>query len=42
MSTARPMPASSQNARRCLDLALQSNEWADFLQPRDCSLVLSP
>ena len=42
MSTVWSMPASSQNARRCLDLALQSNEWADFLQLGDCSLVLTP
>ena len=41
MSTARPMPASSQNARRCLQPAWQSDEWADFSQPRDCSLVLT-
>ena len=42
MSTVRSMPASSQNAPRSLQPAWQSDEWADFLQPGDCCLVLTP
>ncbi len=43
MSAARPMQACSQNGRRSLELALQSDEWGDdFSQPKDCSLVLTP